>query len=226
MQTENQQASKEKPDTSELERLRNEHLELVRLRGELGFLRRQSLSTNQNYDAQFVDANATESPTVRQLSPNEDLPRNVWADAGANTPEAALQTLFWALSTTNFNRATAMIKWDLKDAKEVLKQASLTPSDPLTGAVRIDAIPAFMQDAVSHMSKSVADLGGLRLLSSQKSADGQALLRFETTADNGKTTTGSLRFFGTVDGRWGPLMNVRGATQGVTLEWAEPDPTP
>ena len=193
--------------------MRAEHAELMRLRGQVGLLGRQA----QQAGKETVSAEETPKAS-RPLRLNEYLARKEWADAGGESPEAALQTLFWALSVTNLNRAAALIKWDMNAAKELLP-----PLDPITRASRIDDIPAFMQDAVSRMSESVAKLAGLRLVSSKTNTEGQAVLGFEAPGEDGKSTEGSLRFFRTVSGQWGPLMKVRNVEGAIALDWAEPE---
>lgn len=88
--------------TEELDRLRKEKIELLRLRGEVGTLRAQTLEleklrkTTANRDAAKTLNLAAGTATV-------GFPRASWAFVGSATPEAACQSSFWALSTGDTN---------------------------------------------------------------------------------------------------------------------------
>jgi len=76
-----------------------EHTELLRLRAEVTRLRRSG--------REAAEAKAPERPTrpVRNTRPaGAFMPAASWADVGAATPEAAFETLHWALRTGNRER--------------------------------------------------------------------------------------------------------------------------
>jgi len=73
-----------------------EFRELLRLRGEVGSLRSQ-LAESTSKDLAAEGSSAT----------------NRWSHVGAHTPEAALETLLWALSNTNFNCATGLFHFEI-----------------------------------------------------------------------------------------------------------------
>jgi len=75
-----------------------EFRELLRLRGEIGALRNQLAEVAASSNLLDVDT-ATQG----------DCATNTWSYIGADTPEAALETLLWALNTTNFNQATGAL---------------------------------------------------------------------------------------------------------------------
>ena len=89
--------------------------ELLRLRGEVGALRRQ----NENHGKAQSDAHQArlsqteanlpavlDAPTV-PLSPAAD-----WANVGNASPAAAMQTLNWAISKHDANAFSSLVAWD------------------------------------------------------------------------------------------------------------------
>jgi hypothetical protein len=76
--------------------------ELLRLRGEIGTLRNQ-----------LAEATARTNLMDIEAAHQGDRASNTWSQVGADTPEAALQTLLWALNTTNFNRATGAFHFEV-----------------------------------------------------------------------------------------------------------------
>jgi hypothetical protein len=112
-------------DTGELERLRREHEELMRLRGEVTMLRRRADTTpqirpdsdeferlkaiklakmaNEAAEAQVLLAKAPEIPM---------LPAKSWANIGFSTPASALQTLNWAAAHRDTNAFLNGMSWD------------------------------------------------------------------------------------------------------------------
>lgn len=75
-----------------------EFRELLRLRGEIGTLRNQ-----------LAEVTATSSLLNMDATRQGERASNTWSYVGADTPEAALETLLWALNTTNFNQATGSL---------------------------------------------------------------------------------------------------------------------
>jgi hypothetical protein len=112
-------------DADELERLRLEHQELLRLRGEVTSLR-QSASRQAKNQAGLSDlerkmdakkaALSNEAERARMLlakSPEiQMLPANSWTNVGVATPAAALQTLNWAAANMDTNAFLSAVSWD------------------------------------------------------------------------------------------------------------------
>lgn len=109
-------------DTEELARIRGEHLELMRLRGEVAALR-QSLAavpkgttSSDELDRNKAARRASEEIQGRALlakSPDIPMiPANSWANAGATNPVAALQTLNWSVRNHNTNAFAGVLSWD------------------------------------------------------------------------------------------------------------------
>ena len=87
----------------ELDRLRKNQPELLRLRGEVGRLRQQTneLATLLEENRRLRSAMPTEqgskaNQTPPEASPEDIFPRESWRFAGFATPEATLQTVQWA----------------------------------------------------------------------------------------------------------------------------------
>ena len=80
----------------------DEFRELLRLRGEIGTVRDQ-----------LAEATAMTNLMGIEATRQDDRATNTWSQVGANTPEAALETLLWALNTTNFNYATGAFHFEV-----------------------------------------------------------------------------------------------------------------
>jgi hypothetical protein len=104
---ENQQLPELRVESEEVKKLRQENEDLPRLRNEARQLRRaaQELdglrAENQRLLAQ--NQNAANNAGSSALPPNF-IPRTALYDAGLATPEATVQTYFWAMSQGNFER--------------------------------------------------------------------------------------------------------------------------
>jgi len=146
--------------------------ELLRLRSELNILRQQSNSL-----AQLAASAAPENPSPATPAPPPPtpvappqalnvVPRETWAFAGYATPEAALQTVVWAMS--NGDTATYL--------------ASLTPAgwkhlqEQMEGKSESD-LAAILKD-------EVADVKALRL--DQKHDAGDGKVSFVISSNNNK----------------------------------------
>jgi RNA polymerase sigma factor (sigma-70 family) len=86
-------------------------LELLKLRGEVGLLRRRVLDLSLQSQTSSV---ATNQPTPTHSS--EPILRAAWSYAGYQTPAAAVQTLIWAKSTGDFQTFLNSIVPEEKDA--------------------------------------------------------------------------------------------------------------
>ena len=134
-----------------------EFRELLRLRGELGTLRSQ----------------LAETPVVgrkHEISP--------WSYAGADTPEAALETLLWALSKTNFDGATGSFHFEITGL--------------ITPTTRKQIMYWLTEDPGSHirwdmMVHWITNLQSLEIFSAVPDESQDVLLKlWETTFDGNK----------------------------------------
>lgn len=101
------QAAKE-----DLARLQKDNAELLRLRNEVGQLRRER-------DAAQQRANQAAAPPVGSgqspANPGRYISKDQLAFAGYATPEAALESQFWALATGNYEQAVASYSPELHE---------------------------------------------------------------------------------------------------------------
>ncbi len=104
-------------EAQELEGLRQEHKELVRLRGQVALLRAretelaQVQAENRQLKSDAQKAPATpEAPKISALNPSRQ-PAESWANVGFATPVAALQTLNWAMSHRDTNVLAGGLIW-------------------------------------------------------------------------------------------------------------------
>jgi hypothetical protein len=92
---------------AEVEKLRAENRELPGLRSQAGQLRRQAAdldklrAENQRLQAQLKSGTA---PGEAAALPPDFITRDALRDMGQSTPENAIQTMFWAMTTGNINR--------------------------------------------------------------------------------------------------------------------------
>jgi hypothetical protein len=134
-----------------------EFRELLRLRGEIGTLRSQ----------------LAETPVL-----GGKHEANPWSYAGADTPEAALETLLWALSNTNFNGATGLFHFEI--------------SGLITPTTRKQIMYWLTEDPGSHirwdmMVHWITNLQSLEIFSAVPDESQDVLLKlWETTFDGNK----------------------------------------
>ena len=102
------QASSEQ--AAELVGLRNEHAELLRLRGEIGLLRQQERERH---------ALQTQNQPAAPKDSGEFVPADSWQDIGTATPQSAFQSFMAVVKTGDPNRIEAAIHWELKWKDEI-----------------------------------------------------------------------------------------------------------
>jgi hypothetical protein len=104
---ENQEIPRLRQDADEAEKLREENQALPKLRNDVRQLRRQAgelaelRAENQRL---LADGKATKRPDGPAPLPADFLLRSNLRDAGLGTPEAAIQTFFWAMCQGNVER--------------------------------------------------------------------------------------------------------------------------
>ena len=115
--------------------------ELLRLRGEVGVLRRQKseaerlLEENRRIPAGLTNsqnAQATNPPTPWSAA----VPKESWAFAGYATPEAALQTVVWAWSSRDAD--TMLTSFTPEGRKEFEKDIEGKPASEALAAFPVD----------------------------------------------------------------------------------------
>ena len=124
---ENEKISGELSDARQSQSLTKAQLsELLRLRGEVGPLRRDSQDLARLRAAQRADQ-AAAAPT-QPASPRDFLPATVWANVGSDKPEAAIQTFFWAGKHGETNLIGNLLRWQ--------RDAAIPASDELDKKLR------------------------------------------------------------------------------------------
>lgn len=97
--------------SDELERLRSEHAELMRLRGEIALLRAQREPTAVRNAASAEEPTSTATRSYNNVYWAADS----WKNVGTETPDAAFQTLLWSASKSGDPNVTkSLIYWDGK----------------------------------------------------------------------------------------------------------------
>jgi len=120
-------------ENREVENLRNETRDLHKLRNEVRQLREQKpdldklRSENQRLRAR---TNASGGPTTRGSDARPEVTKELLADGGWGSPEAAIQTFFWAIRERNAQRIRACFSGEVgrnirdQSDEEVLAGAS------------------------------------------------------------------------------------------------------
>jgi hypothetical protein len=84
-------------------------VELLRLRNEVAMLRRLSNEWAQTPKTPAATARTEQWPAPMAAA----IPTERWADVGTSTPEAAAQTLLFALKAKNSNRVSEVLTWNV-----------------------------------------------------------------------------------------------------------------
>ena len=114
LQAGTKQAVSEAVDPDELATLRNEHTELLRLRGEIGLMRQQ--------DRERRALQAENQPKHTPAAPKgsgEFVAADSWANVGAETPQNAFQSFMAVLKAGDPTRIESAIHWDLKWKEDI-----------------------------------------------------------------------------------------------------------
>jgi Sigma-70, region 4 len=184
-------------DESELARIQQEHLELLRLRGEVGRLR------TQEKELAKLRAAGRNSPAVSPTTPQPgpiDLPKDSWTDAGFTTPQAVLQTRGWAVLNGNrerFKESLHITDGAKKILEGMVEQMIATAPDPAVARKQIADNGLGMEDAMlfpmiaENQNKNYT---GYRVLSQQSPSSDQAIFEVETTMVSGAAKQETLKF--------------------------------
>lgn len=173
--------------------------ELLRLRGELGTLRQQQKERERLQAAQI----SRPLPSDNAGPSTESVPRAAWAFVGYASPEAAMESVVWAMSQG--------------DLKTLL--AGVTPETRKLLAQQYGGKPE--SEIAASLIHETAGLKELPLRNKVVAADGTVTFRVAVEeSDNGtvKTRDESLMSFENVGGEW--KYSVLAAAGG-----ANPDPT-
>lgn len=142
--------------------------ELLRLRGEVGPLRRQKAEGEklraENSRLRAAPTNRSPTAVTPSASAPDYLPRKSWAFVGYGDPDSVLQSSFWA--------------WSSGDPKAVL--ASMAPGQRAEWGFRTD------EQIAAQLARNMAKAKGFRILNRQVLTDGVALFTVFEEAMNQK----------------------------------------
>jgi hypothetical protein len=194
LRAENAQLMKAGVDPAELDRLRKEHNELLRLRGEVGLLRKESQELAK---LRVQKRPADRKPTGNDATPGREfLPAEAWANVGTATPEAALQTFFWAARQRETDLVGKLVRWRAADS-----------------VPKVDGLEKIMESLVPASSRFVSELDGIKVIGQREETGDTARLRVEFTDKNGKAAPRELQLV-REDGQWMPLFHAWSPNEG------------
>lgn len=134
--------------------------ELLRLRGEVGFLRRQASqfekSKEENHRLRIGSTGVQEFRLVGDWSGQTNFPRESWAFAGYTAPEAALQSGMWAMTRgdveTMLSSLTPTARKEMEDEWKGKTESQIVSELPFdaarTSIYRIDRREVISDDEV------------------------------------------------------------------------------
>jgi RNA polymerase sigma factor (sigma-70 family) len=169
----------------ELDRLHRETADLARLRGEVTSLRRLNGELAKAESIKQAARTGEKAAVAGRFIPTAEL-----VDAGLDSPEAALQTFFWAAFTSNSNRVeqatdyTAFMKAMQDKLKEQL-DPNFDPSQPQDDHFHLDTF---------HFNVSATNsFQGFQILSQELTSPDIATLEVAATDGTGEVETNSLK---------------------------------
>lgn len=187
LQDENEQLSRQLADARQLQLLSKAQLsELLRLRGEVGVLRRDSQEL-----ANLRAKQLAEQAAAQPAQPRDFVPAAAWANLGAGSPEAAIQTFFWAGKHGESDLVGNLLRWQ--------RDAAIPASDELD--------QNFADGLIRGATRFAGSLQGYRLTSQENQRADEVRLNVEVTDQHGKTTAHNLRFV-REQNQWYPVMHV------------------
>jgi RNA polymerase sigma factor (sigma-70 family) len=173
----------------------SEFLELMRLRGEVGLLRKDSQELAR---LRSKDTAPGKSGSDRRVAEETNVLRaESWANVGMDSPDAALQTFFWAARHKDADLVGNLIRWK--------KDATVPDFDGLDKLVT-SLIPGTIQ--------FVSELESMTFLTTNTAEDGIARIQVELASPDGKAPTKQEVAFVQEDGLWKPVFHVFSPRQG------------
>lgn len=184
-------------DETEVARTQQEHLELLRLRSEVGRLR------TQEKELAKLRAAGRNSSVASPATPQPgtiDLPKDSWADAGFTTPQAVLQTRGWAVLNGNrerFKESLHITDGAKKILEGMVEQMIASSPDPAAARKQIADNGLGMEDAMLFpmiAENQNRNYTGYRVLSQQSTSADETILEIETTMGSGAAKQETLKF--------------------------------
>ena len=174
-------------------RPRSDLLELMRLRSEVGSLRKDSQELARLRSERKASDNSTGDPREG----GKTIRAEAWANVGMETPDAALQTFFWAARKNDADLVGNLIRWQ-KDA---------TVPD-------FDGLDKLVESLIPGSIRYAGELESMTLIGSTNAPDGTTHIQVELAAMSGKPPTRQEIAFVQEDGLWKPVFNVWSPRQG------------
>lgn len=170
--------------------------ELLRLRGEVSLLRKESqeLAKLRTERKENVPAPENNLPGDKKM-----LAADAWADVGMETPENALQTFLWAARHDNADLVGKLIRW----------QKDPSVQDEFEG--QLDAIVAPLIPATIRFA---SELQGMTILSQREAIGGTARVQVELASTDDKPAKQQEILFVEEDTQWKPVFSVWSPRQG------------
>jgi RNA polymerase sigma factor (sigma-70 family) len=192
-------------DPAELERLRNEHTEALRLRDQVTQLRQQLAGQRKN-DSDEVTSNPTDNRLAeeiananRLLAKSPEIPMvrsNDFRNAGYATAEASFHTLNWAAAnhdTNTFLMATGLEPQARQRADELFAQMP----EPIRQ--RYSSVDALLVDWAMNMAEAPQ---AYRILSQHEDGPDAASLTVQFQYPNSRVRESEASFYRDQDGNW------------------------
>jgi len=197
-------------DAAELERLRGEHEELMRLRGQLSALRQQvanksnlpaSGDRNRTLKQAGSDAEAENAKALLAKSPEIPMiPANLWVNAGFATPASTVQTTEWA--TVN------------RDTNALLSTISLEPESRAFADGIFARLPEATRQKYGSVDRILIDWRlnldsstvAYRILSQTEQGPDEATLVVQRQYADGNVRENSIQFYRDETGGWRQVM--------------------
>jgi hypothetical protein len=153
--------------------------ELLRLRNEVGSLRRQQpeITRLRGENERLATELASGKFMVRRLADMDGfMPREKWANAGFATPEAAAQSVFAGLTSGDVGQFIRC--FDAETAEQLRQQVGNAPEE--------------MQQQVAETANQFGKVTGLRIVERRQEAEDQVTLKLQFSAE-GQAITLRLR---------------------------------
>ena len=138
--------------------------ELLRLRGEVGWLRRQSQEAeqlrqeNQRLRTEAAGQKTPATDATAGAASQTNMPRESWVFAGYATPEAALQSMIWAISSGDVKTFRSSLTEEGKQEFQREKQGQLESDLAAEGVEVLGKFTAFRVDGRDYRSEGTVIL--------------------------------------------------------------------
>jgi RNA polymerase sigma factor (sigma-70 family) len=198
------QPSGELIDSAELERLRHDNADLVRLRGEVSDLRTR-LAAVQNTQKEAQDRmragkmgnELDEAKALLAKSPEIPMvPAHQWSNVGFATPAAALQTLNWSIANHDTNAFSNSLMWD---PRAKARADALFAAAPDSVRQQYGSVDGFIFDWWLNNSTPVA---AARVLSQIDEGGDDAALVEQHVYTDGRVRENTVQFERDANGQW------------------------